>query len=143
MSGLYSPLAYGDGKVFNLEMLYGGDLCEDNQGVQGYKGYVQTMLGVLLENKKLIGAIVNIQDTLPPSRQIGDLLDSVRANGSTRLYCHRRIMRWVGDEYGKQVSRHEFVMLDRKLTTLSFNEVPFVSTFNTQFGTEGAIPVSQ
>lgn len=139
VTGLYSPLDYGDGKVFQTGMLYGGNLCENEDGVQGYKAYVQTMLGVLLENPKRIGAIVNIGNTPPSDLMIGELLDSVRSNGSTRLYCHRRLMRRIGNEYAKLTSKHEFVMLDKTMSTLSFNEVPFVGSFNVQYGTEAAI----
>ena len=139
VSGLYSPLAYGNGKVFEMGMLYGGNICEDARGVEGYKASVRTMLGVLLENPKRVGAIVNIGKDLPSEDMIGDMLDSVRANGSTRLYCHRKLMRRIGTQYSHLVSRNDFVMLDRKMITLSFNEVPFIASFNLLDGTEGAV----
>ncbi|MDR1269828.1 MAG: hypothetical protein LBK82_09915 [Planctomycetaceae bacterium] len=139
--GLYSPLDYGNGKVFKTGMVYGGNLCENSHGVLGYKSYLETLLGILIENPKRIGAIVNIGNTLPTSHMIGDLLDSVRSNGSTVLYCHRRMMRWIADEYAKRTHTHEYVLQDRKLTTLTFNEVPFMASFNIQFGTEPLVPI--
>lgn len=91
--GLYDPDQFVQGRLFNIELPYGGSehlLHGEYEGVYGYAVIYRANFGwQILDAKRTCAAIVNIDETHKPTpAMIDDMLAEVRAQpGSTYIYC--------------------------------------------------------
>lgn len=137
--GLYSPEGFGQGALINTLSLNGGELYEkDGKLVYGvrYKGY----FGMQLLNSKTVAGIFNIDAThLPTPKQVDQVLNMVRKDANTELYCHPDVMAMLAD-VGKGGA---FRMgpndnnVDREIE--KWNKVPIITSWNFLTGAEAAV----
>lgn len=95
--GLYDQGSFGNGKMFEIEDLYGGELCEGPHGESGYKRQMKNYTGIQIADPKYVQSIVNVDlssastesgyAALPDEELISDLLVDARANpANTFIY---------------------------------------------------------
>jgi len=102
-TGLYDPSGFGNGKLFDVAPLNGGNIYKDKDGVIVYGQRIKTYLGVQLVNPRNVSAIANIDlviDTesatgytaLPTEAQIDTMITEARGNpANTFLYMHQKV----------------------------------------------------
>ncbi len=106
--GLYDPTGLGNGKIFDMKALSGGQLIDIDDGsgntIPGYSMRIKNYLGFQLTNGRNVGTIRNIDLTknesnpngyefLPTESEIDDVLERARANSAnTYLYMHPKVL---------------------------------------------------
>jgi hypothetical protein len=96
-TGLFSEKMMGNGMVFGMEGLSGGQLHQvknaDGNDIPGYAMMIKTYLGFQMADTRGVSALVNIDATHKPTTlQIDELLTEARASGGdTALYMHPRV----------------------------------------------------
>lgn len=146
MTGLYDPTGYGDGKMFDVKAVNGGDLFEktvNGKTILGYGVRYKSTLGVQTANSRYISALVNIDvanDKLPTGGQIDRMLIDARQNQSTVLYMHPIILAYLFEQ--KASSLQVFNSdngIDRRIVT--WNGTPIVTSYTFLNGTEANVVV--
>lgn len=136
--GLYSPEGFKQGAMLDVQPLYGGQLCHDENGVAGYLTQVKGYFGMQLMNPKTCSTIVNIsEDKLPTIRQINEALLQVRAKpGNTRMMMHPRVLNWLGEAYKKEMIRMTNAEQGLNFLIGNWNGIPMVSSYQFMEGDE-------
>ena len=136
--GLYSPEGFKNGAMLDVQPLYNGALCHDENGVAGYFTQVKGYFGMQLMNPKTVSAIVNISaEKLPTVRQINEALLQARAKpGNTRLLMHPRVLNWLGEAYKKEMIRMTNTEQGLNFLIGNWNGIPMVSSYQFLEGSE-------
>jgi len=151
--GLYNPKGFGKGVMFDTLPINGGDLYKiTSEGVLGYGVRLKCDLGIMMTGDRNISAVVNIdpsvgadekQKAVPTAMMIDDMLADIRAtsSGRTMLVMHPRVRSMLVREFkdSRVWMRPEDKVINRKL--MSWDEVPFVTTYNMKDGDEAKISV--
>lgn len=139
--GLYSPEGFKQGAMLDVQPLYNGALCHDENGVAGYMTQVKGYFGMQLMNPNTVSAIVNITDSkLPTVRQINEALLQAKAKpGNTRMLMHPRVLNWLGEAYKKEMIRMTNSEQGVNFLIGSWNGIPMVSSYQFLEGTEPAV----
>lgn len=98
-TGLYDPAGFGNGKVFDIMPMSGGNLYEVEAGVPGYAQRLSTYFGIQLANPRYVAGICNIDPDIADDaamvteRQMDALVTSVRGNpANTAIYMHPNML---------------------------------------------------
>lgn len=136
--GLYSPEGFKQGAMLDVQPLYGGQLCHDENGVAGYLTQVKGYFGMQLMNPNTCATIVNIsEDKLPTIRQINEALLQVQADdGDTRIMMHPRVLNWLGEAYKKEMIRMTNTEKDVNFLIGRWSGIPMVSSYQFMAGDE-------
>lgn len=143
--GIYDPEQFSSGYFMQRELLNGGNLYTlpdgPYKGVNGYGVELRGRFGwQLLQAKKYVAAIVNVQKGKAPTRdQLDDLLAMVHAgNGNTFLFMHEKAKIYSVNQYKENVSQITIVDSETKVNTnvASWNGVPIVTSYNLVDGEE-------
>jgi len=146
VTGLYDPAGYGDGKMFDIKPMNGGELYEktvDGKVVAGYGVRIKSTIGIQLANPRYVSAIVNIDlvagTPSPPTEVMMDnvLLDC-RASESTVLYMHPKVLTYL-----YKYKANQLVMVagetDVNRVVALWNGTPIVASYNFLNGTETTV----
>ncbi|NJB68527.1 hypothetical protein GGQ74_002200 [Desulfobaculum xiamenense] len=142
--GLYSPGGFTQGGLLNVSAINGGGLYENEQGVLGYGIRFKGYFGMQIANPHTVAALVNVTpDAHPTPVMVDNLLDMVRAQKDTYLFCHRKVLSILA-ESGKGAA---FQMapgdrnVDRRIA--EWNGVPIVTSYNFLDATEKSVAVKR
>ena len=145
MTGLYDESGWGDGKVFDIKRLYGGELHEDSNGVASYSTRVKLNLGVKLANPRYVTSIVNIDKdadlaTISLDDKLSTLIEECR--GADVLYMHPTPKRKIGTAF--KLDKLQLINADRDVNTLvdAWDGVPIITDYNLDKGTESNVVLS-
>lgn len=148
MIGLYDPNGYGDGKMFDVQPVNGGNLYEksvDGKTILGYGVRYKSTLGIQSVNPRYISSMVNIDlgasSTSPTGAQIDQMLIDARQNNSTVLYMHPNMLAYLFAQKADSlyVTNTESG-IDRRI--VSWNGTPIVTSYNFLAGTEANVTLS-
>lgn len=140
-TGLYDESGFGNGKVFEIGQIGGGDPYEDSDGVLVYGQYMKTYIGVQLSNPRNVSGIANIDlaaggddgtgyVNLPTEAEITKMIRDARGNpANTRIYCHPRVLDAL------QVYKGSALQLtpsddDYNRSIMRWNGIPIVTSYN-------------
>ncbi|SKA64151.1 major capsid protein [Desulfobaculum bizertense] len=142
-TGLYSPGAFKQGGILNVSAINGGGLYENENGILGYGVRYKGYFGMQIANPNTVAALVNISAKKKPTAlMVDNLLDMVRAQNNTYLFCHRKVLSVLAD-IGKGAA---FQMMpgdrgvDRRIA--EWNGVPIVTSYNFDDATEEHVVVN-
>lgn len=143
-SGLHNPEGFGNGTLFDILPINGGNVYKNDKGVLVYGVRYKMDLGCMIEGDRSVGTIVNIsEDKLPTATMIDDLLSDIRAtdSGRTMLVMHHRVLNRIMDKHkdSKVRMRPEDKNINRQL--LSWNGIPIITTYQMADGTEDAVVI--
>ena len=143
-SGLYNPMGFGKGTIFDTTAINGGQMYKDDKKVLVYGVRLKCDLGFQLSGTRNVGAIVNIDlanDKVPTDAMIDDLLADIRATGSgrTMLFMHQRVQSWIGRAFkGDKIDmRPADTNISRSVK--AWEGVPILTSYNMYDGAEGRI----
>lgn len=144
MTGLYDPTGYGDGKMFDVQPINGGNLFEktiNNKTILGYGVRYKSTLGVQTTNNRYISALVNIDlanDKKPTGAQIDRMLIDARQNTSTVLYMHPIVLAYLFEQKASSLQVFNSDSgIDRRIVT--WNGTPIVTSYNFLNATEANV----
>ena len=140
-TGLYDETGFGNGKVFEIGKISGGNKYKDDNGVLVVGRYMKTYLGIQLANPRNVSGIANIDlvesgstDTgfvaLPTEAEITKMIRDARGNpANTRIYCHPRVLDAL------QVYKGSALQLtpadgDYNRAIQRWNGIPIVTSYN-------------
>lgn len=146
-SGLYNPNGFGNGVLFDVQAINGGNLYKDDKGVLVYGVRLKCDLGMMLTGDRNIATIVNIDlaaGKTPTEAMIDDLLADVRAtnSGRTVLLMHQRVQSWLGRAF--KGNRLDLRPADDNITkrVKAWEGVPILNSYNLLDGTETRVVLS-
>lgn len=146
-SGLYNPMGFGTGTMFDTQPINGGNLYKDSAGILVYGVRMKCDIGFQMSGVRNIGAIVNIDpanNKLPTATQIDDLISDIRGtdSGRTMLLMHSRMKFALCRAFkdGRVQMRPADKIIDRQLE--SWGGVPFMTSYNMHDGTESVVALS-
>lgn len=146
MTGLYDPSGYGDGKMFDVQPINGGNLFEktiNNKTILGYAVRYKSTLGIQTANSRYISTLVNIDlanDKKPTGAQIDRMLIDARQNQSTVLYMHPIILAYLFEQKASSLQVfNSDTGIDRRIVT--WNGTPIVTSYNFLNATEANVTV--
>lgn len=141
ISGLYDPSGWGDGKVFDIKPLYGGDLHENTDGVASYSTRVKLNLGMKLANPRYVTSIVNIDKDNITGASLDDKLSELieECRGADAIYMHPTLKRLIGSAY--KLDKIQLINADRDVNSLidAWDGVPIITDYNLDKGTEANV----
>lgn len=147
MTGLYDPNGYGDGKMFDVQPINGGNLFEktvNGKTILGYGVRYKSTLGIQTANSRYISALVNIDlanDKKPTGAQIDKMLIDARQNTSTVLYMHPIVLAYLFEQKASSLQVfNSDTGIDRRIIT--WNGTPIVTSYNFLNGTEANVTLS-
>ena len=144
VNALYDPAGFGNGMLFDMEALNGGNLMKiDGAGgnqINGYAMRMKSYFGMLTANPRNVATIVNIDiantDT-PTEDEIDGILDAIRAQtgGSTMLLMHPKVKTFLN---GFKATNLQTVVetRDYNRTFDAWNGIPIITSYNFLNGTE-------
>lgn len=137
ITGLYDPNGFGNGKVFDIMPINGGAVYEkliNGKNILGYGVRLKSYLGIQLANKRYVSSIVNIDldsgtPKPPTERMMDNVLLQARANSSTVLYMHPRVLTEL---FNYKASRLQMVVNNNDVnrTVAYWNGTPIVTSYN-------------
>lgn len=145
-SGLYNPNGFGNGVLFDVQAINGGNLYKDDKGVLVYGVRLKCDLGMMLTGDRNVAAIVNIDlaaGKTPTEAMIDDLLADVRAtsSGRTLLLMHPRVQSWLGRAF--KGNRLDLRPADDNITrqVKAWEGVPLLTSYTFADGSESKVSV--
>lgn len=147
MIGLYDPTGYGDGKMFDVQAINGGNLYEkevNGKTILGYGVRIKSTIGMQTANSRYISALVNIDianDKKPTGAQIDKMLIDARQNQSTVLYMHPIVLAYLFEQKASSLQVFNSDSgIDRRIVT--WNGTPIVTSYNFLNATEANVVIS-
>lgn len=150
LTGLYDPNGLGNGTMFDIEALNGGDLYERTMTVDGvskkivgYGARVKSYLGIQLANPRYISTLVNIDlDNATPKPPTAAMMDKLlldcRQNTSTVLYMHPRVLTYLYTYKDARLQMNT-AQNDVNRVVAFWNGTPIISSYNFTNGTEATV----
>ena len=136
-TGLYDPAGFGNGKVFDIMPINGGNLYEiDSDGVLGYGQRLATYFGIQLANPRYVAGIANIDPAIADDAamvteaQMDQLLLNVRANpANTAIYMHPAMLTEL---YRYKSSKLQMFIQDGDVNRRidMWNGIPIITSYN-------------
>ena len=146
VTGLYDPQGFGNGKVFDLKEVNGGNLYKDGDGRLVYGLRMKSYFGVQTANKRYLSAIVNIDPSAANTSVTAAMLDDAIENArgrpeNTLIYMHPKALNQL---YGLKGGIMQVTARDRDMdrTFISWNGVEIVTSYNFLKGTEANVSVA-
>ena len=153
-TGLYDPDGFGDGRVFDIEPMYNGALCEvkldGTNAVPGYKQRMKAYFGIQLAKPRNVASIVNIDLTednttstgykaLPSEAMVRQLIRSVRGKPSnTKIYTHQAVIDAM-QTYMSSALQVTPMNDEYNTVVIRWNGIEFVPSYNFKDGTESVV----
>jgi hypothetical protein len=152
--GLFDAQGFGDGKVFDMLPLNGGNAYEftdtDSKTKVGYGERIKAYFALQLSNPRNVSSIVNIDlaadattDTgykaLPTEGQINRMIRDARGNpANTLIYCHPAVLDAIGVYKSGAL---QMVPSDNAYSNVvaTWNGIRFVTSYNFDDGTEAVV----
>ena len=141
-TGLYNAGGWGNGKVFDVKKLYGGDLGLNSEGVACYSSRIKLNSGLKLANPRYVTSLVNITAdgnlaTMGLDDKISQMIEEAR--GADVLYMHPTLKRLIGSAF--KLEKIQLVNADRDINSLvdSWDGVPIITDYNLLKGTEALV----
>lgn len=152
--GLYDADGFGNGKVFDMLPLNGGNAYEftdtDSKVKVGYGERIKAYFALQLANPRNVSSIVNVELTadattdtgfkaLPTEAQINKMIRDARGNpANTFIYCHPAVLDAL------QVYKSGALQMmpqndDYNTVIASWNGIRIVSSYNFDDGTEAVV----
>lgn len=146
--GLYDNEGFGNGKVFDIKPIAGGNLYKitvgTNTGVMGYGQRFVTYFGTQIGNMNFIAGIKNIDldddgagayKKCPTEMMMDDALDAAQAGAGTFIYCHPKVKRALGKYKSARLS---VAPADPNFSRIVdyWDDIPIISSRNFLNGTE-------
>jgi len=136
-TGLYDPAGFGNGKVFDIKPINGGNLYEiDSNNILGYGQRLATYFGVQLANPRYVAGICNIDPDIADDaamvteRQMDQLVSSVRGNpANTAIYMHPNMLIEL---YRYKSSKLQMFVTEgdvNRVVTM-WNSIPIITSYN-------------
>lgn len=143
-TGLYDTNGFGNGKVFDIMPINGGNAYEksvNGKDILGYGQRIKNYMGIQLANDRYVSGIANIDLTpdageatgftaLPTEQQIDELILKARgSSGNTFIYCHPAVLSalnvYKGDKLNMPVAEGNMNRL-----IAFWNDIMFVTSYN-------------
>lgn len=152
--GLYDSEGFGDGKVFDITPVNGGNIYEytdtDSKTKLVYGQRMKTYLALQLANPRNVSSIVNIELTadattdtgykaLPTEAQLRKMIRDARGNpANTFIYCHPAVLDALGAYKGSAL---QMTTMDDDYNTVvtSINGIRVITSYNFDDGTEAVV----
>ena len=138
--GLYNPEGFGNGMLFDIKAISGGELYSHTDSRLVYGARLKSHFGVLTANPRDLATIVNINaSNIPTEDEMDTMLEAIRANSAnTIIYMHPgtlRLLRAYKDSALRMnVDDKNF---DRQIDR--WNGIPIVSSYNFLKNGEAAV----
>lgn len=142
ITGMYSPNGAGDGKVFDVEPINGGNVYKDENGVLVYGVSVENYFGVMLANPRYVATIDNIDaDNLPTEAQMDQLILNARlqVGGSSMLVMNPQVSTWL-QKYKGSALQMVATDFDINRSIMMWNGIPILTSYN--LSTNDAVAIS-
>lgn len=154
--GLYDRNAVQRGKVFEQQILNGGNLANieiDGMKCLGKEIATYMKFGLQLADPRLVGAIVNIEphanvsnpdkvDGLPTPDMMDELLGNVRAGATTVIYCHPALQKKLATKFQMQQRVISNGTNSVRYNLYDYQGIPVISSYNIAWGNEAVIALS-
>lgn len=151
--GLFNPEGLGNGLLFDMEMINGGNLypLKADSKVLGRGMRVKADFGVLTANPRNVASVVNVDLSdadpanwkLPTQYQMDDILDAVRANtdGNTMLLMHPKVKSALSKFKSEKI---EIRLAESNMTLMfdAWDGIPIIPSRNFKRGTEANVTVA-
>lgn len=149
VTGLYDEEGFGNGKVFDMSPINGGNIYEDSNGVLVYGMRMKTYFGIQLANSRYVSSIVNNDianddpagtRTFATETMLDDMVTNARgAVGTTFIYCHPKVKSYIGSIY--KLDKMRLQNADREVNSIvdAWNGIPIIGTYNVLDGTEADV----
>ena len=152
--GLFDAQGFGDGKVFDMLPLNGGNAYEftdtDSKTKVGYGERIKAYFALQLANPRNVSSIVNVELTadattdtgykaLPTEGQINQLIRDARGNpANTLIYCHPAVLDAIGVYKSGAL---QMTPGDNGYSNVvaTWNGIRFVTSYNFDDGTEAVV----
>jgi len=143
-TGLYNANGWGNGKIFDIQKLFGGELSLFDE-VAGYGTRLKLNSGMKLANERYVTSIVNIDEGADLSAiNLDDKLSQIieEARGADVLYMHPTLKRLIGSEFKGAFTR--MTMNERGIDTIvdTWDGVPIITDYNLLKGTEANVTIA-
>ena len=151
ITGLYDPEGFGNGKVFDIMPVNGGNIYEytdsDSLTKLVYGQRIKTYIALQLANPRYVASIRNIELTadattdtgykaLPTENMIDQMLIDARAtSGNSFIYCHPAVKAALGAYKGSALQMAP-VDGDQNRVVATWNGIPIIDSYNFTAGTE-------
>lgn len=154
VTGLYDTEGFGNGKVFDILPVNGGNVYEytdtDSKSKLVFGQRIKTYIALQLANSRYVSSIVNVELTadattdtgykaLPTEAMMSQMIRDARATpGNSFIYCHPAVKDALGAYKGSAL---EMVPLDsdRNDMVASWNGIPIITSYNFKDGTEAVV----
>lgn len=154
VTGLYDPEGFGNGKVFDITPVNGGNIYEytdtDTKTKLVFGQRIKTYIALQLANSRYVSSIVNVELTadaatdtgykaLPTEAMMRKMLRDARATSANSfIYCHPAVKDALGAYKGTAL---EMVPLDRDRNTMveAWDGIPIISSYNFKDGSEAVV----
>lgn len=153
-TGLYDPAGFGNGKVFDIMPVNGGNVYEysdtDSKNKLVYGQRIKSYIALQLANERNVSSIVNVELTadattdtgykaLPTEAMMNLMISQARGNpANTRIYCHPNVLNALGVYKGSNLHMVPSDM-DRNTNIQAWNGIPIVTSYNFDEGTEAVV----
>ena len=151
-TGLYSPEGFTNGALLDAEVINGGNLyniATSGPEILGYGLRLKNYFGFMIANPDTVSALVNINIPLgtstgrkiPTAMQMDDLLDLVKVDSNTFLYCHPRVLTGLREiKNGVLEMKPNDTNMNRSI--YAWEGVPIITSYNFDKGTELDVTVA-
>lgn len=146
ITGLYDQTGFGNGKVFDIMPLNGGNLYKNAAGINGYGVRLKSYFGIQMANNRYVSSIVNIDLDSATKKPVTDvmmdnLLLKCRKNSSTVIYMHPRVLTYLSMYKADKLIMN---IADRNVdrTIAYWNGVPIVTSWNFTDALEANVTVA-
>lgn len=130
-TGLFNPEGFGNGLLFNMLPLSGGNVYTHSDGREIYGMRMKSHFGVLTANPRNLGTIVNIDsNNVPTEDEIDTILEAVRATSNDSiLYMAPKVLRLLR-QYKDSALRMGVAdkNFDRQID--EWNGIPILTSYN-------------
>jgi hypothetical protein len=152
-TGLYDPAGFGNGKVFDITPVNGGNVYEYSDGTTNrlvYGQRMKTYLALQLANPRNVSSIVNIELTadattdtgykaLPTEAVMNKMIRDARGNpANTVIYMHPNVLDALS-VYKSGALQMAPVDGDYNTMIARWNGIPIVTSYNFKEGTEAVV----
>lgn len=149
VTGLFDPSGFGQGKTFfDMEMISGGNLYKDSNGILVYGMRIKTYMGMQIANPRYISGIVNCDitnddltgtRTFPTEQALDKMIIDARANpANTVIYCRPEVKSYMNNYKAFRMEMMpDMYGVDRRVDT--WNGIPIVTSYNLAAGNEPVV----
>lgn len=151
VTGLFDAEGFGNGKVFDLLPINGGDVYKDADNILVYGLRMKTFFGMQLANARYVSGIVNNDISADdPSgtrkfateKMMDDMITAARgASANTFIYCHPDVKSYLGTIY--KLDKLQLMNGDNQVNSSieAWRGIPIVTSYNLLQATEANVTI--